>query len=230
MTFDMSLGEYQAAVDRRLAQWQAADAPGRLWAADHTLWTAEPEPEIDDRLGWLQLPETMRDAVPEILEFAEEAKTDGITDVVLLGMGGSSLAPEVYRRTFGSRFGYPRLTVLDSTHPAAVEAVDGAIDPDSTVFIVASKSGTTIEPLSLLEYFWERVRETGRDPGRSFVAITDPGSHLEDLASDRRFRHTFTAIPDIGGRYSALTHFGLVPAALIGADITAMLDEAAVMA
>jgi transaldolase/glucose-6-phosphate isomerase len=230
MTFDTSLGEYQAAVHRRLAEWQTADAPGRLWAADHTLWTTEPEPEIDNRLGWLRLPGTMRNAVPGILEFAEAVRTEGITEVVLLGMGGSSLAPEVYERTFGSRSGYPRLTVLDSTHPAAVEAVGEAIDPGSTLFIVASKSGTTIEPLSLLEYFWERVGEPGGDPGRSFVAITDAGSHLEDLARDRRFRHTFTAIPDIGGRYSALTHFGLVPAALIGADITAMLDEAAAMA
>jgi len=230
MTFEMNLGGYRPAVDRRLAAWRTTDAPARLWAADHTLWTTDPQPEIVDRLGWLRLPETMRAAVPEILAFAEGVRADGITDIVLLGMGGSSLAPEVYRRTFGSRPGHPRLTVLDSTHPAAVEAVDQAIDPGTTLFIVASKSGTTIEPLSFLEFFWDRVSQAGGDTGRSFVAITDPGSHLEALAGDRGFRHSFTAIPDIGGRYSALTHFGLVPAALIGADITAMLDEAAVMA
>jgi len=184
---------------------------------------------IDDRLGWLLLPEAMQNEVPGLLAFADEVRGSGITDVVLLGMGGSSLAPEVFQRTFGNRPGYPTLTVLDSTHPVAVASVGESIDPATTLFVVASKSGTTIEPLSFLEFFWNRVSAVTGTPGEHFVAITDPGSLLQDLASDRGFRRTFTATPDVGGRYSALTHFGTVPAALIGADIGAMLDAAVAM-
>jgi len=229
MTLQMRLGPHDGAVARRMSEWQDGDAAERLWAADHTLWTEQPESEIDDRLGWLLLPEAMKDEVPGLLAFADDVRASGITDVVLLGMGGSSLAPEVFQRTFGNRPGYPTLTVLDSTHPVAVAAVGESIDPATTLYVVASKSGTTIEPLSFFEFFWDRVSAVTDTPGEHFVAITDPGSLLQDLASDRGFRRTFTATPDVGGRYSALTHFGMVPAALIGADIGAMLDEAATM-
>jgi transaldolase/glucose-6-phosphate isomerase len=225
MAIEMSLGEYGKAVDRRLSQWLDASVPDRLWKADHTLWTAEPQPEITNRLGWLDLPESMQPEVAGIREFVADVRRDGFTRVVLLGMGGSSLAPDVFARTFGSAPGHPALTVLDSTHPGAVASVADDLPLDATLFVVSSKSGTTIEPLSFMEFFWARSAALG-DPGRRFVAITDPGSHLEGIAAERGFRRTFTADPDIGGRYSALSHFGLVPAALIGADIEAMLEAA----
>jgi transaldolase/glucose-6-phosphate isomerase len=145
-------------------------------------------------------------------------------------MGGSSLAPEVFQRTFGNWDAYPELVVLDSTHPAAVGAVEARIDPVSTLFLIASKSGTTIEPLSFFEYFRRVVSAAIRHPGRHFAAITDPGSPLVDLAREHGFRRVFETVPDVGGRYSALTHFGLVPAALIGADVHRLLDRAAAMA
>jgi len=230
MSQRLSLGSAAPAVERRLAQWRAAGASHRLHDGDHRLWTAEPEPEITDRLGWLRLPDTMQDALGEIGHFATEIRAEGFRDVVLLGMGGSSLAPEVFQQTFGNRDGYPALTVLDSTHPAAVRAVVDAVDPAATLFVISSKSGTTIEPLSFFRYAWAVVSATTDDPGRHFVAITDPLSHLVDLAAEHGFRRVFQAIPDVGGRYSALTHFGLVPAALIGVDIRLLLSRSADMA
>jgi transaldolase/glucose-6-phosphate isomerase len=230
MTQRLTLGDAAPAVDRRLAQWRAGGATHRLHDGDYRLWTAEPQPEIIDRLGWLRLPDTMEDALGDIERFATEIRAEGFRDVVLLGMGGSSLAPDVFRQTFGSRDGYPALTVLDSTHPAAVRAVTDAVDPAATLFVVSSKSGTTIEPLSFFRHAWAVVSEATDEPGRHFVAITDPQSHLVDLAAEHGFRRVFEAIPDVGGRYSALTHFGLVPAALIGADVRLLLSRAADMA
>ena len=221
-----ALGDHEAAVRSRLAEWIDENTARRIWAKDFTVWSATEVPEITDRLGWLSLPDTMREEVRDIIAFAAEVKSGGIGYVVLLGMGGSSLAPEVYRATFGHRLGYPRLIVLDSTHPDAVRAVREKIDRQATLFIVASKSGTTIEPLSLFEYFYHTAR-AGSDPGSHFAAITDPGTPLEDLAAEQGFRKLFRAFPDIGGRYSALSHFGLVPAALIGMDIADYLDRAA---
>ncbi|MCH7979590.1 MAG: hypothetical protein IH935_11540, partial [Acidobacteria bacterium] len=166
---------------------------------------------------------------------AESAKAEGISHVVLLGMGGSSLAPEVFQRTFGNAPGYPELRVLDSTHPEAVRAVEAAVDLPRTLFLVSSKSGTTTETLSFFHYFWQRLSQTGSGektgaPGSRFVAITDPGTPLEKLASERGFRRVFSAPEDVGGRYSALTVFGLVPAALIGVDVRRLLERAGQMA
>jgi len=225
-----SLGDSTTAVDATVKQWTDDRMVERMWDKDFTVWVDDDQPEITDRLGWLTLPRVMRHHLEDIRWFVDEIRADGITDVVLLGMGGSSLAPEVFRRTLGVTDGYPNLTVLDSTHPAAVEAIATAIDPRKTLFIVASKSGTTIEPLSFFEFFWARVAALVDEPGSHFVAITDPGTALVDLASDRGFRKVFEAISDVGGRYSALTHFGLVPAALIGADIDLLLDQALRMA
>ncbi len=146
--------------------------------------------------------------------------------IVLLGMGGSSLAPEVFQRTFGNAAGYPALQVLDSTHPAAVKAVNAAIDLERTVFVVSSKSGTTTETHSFFCYFWDKLRQIKDQPGSHFIAITDPGTPLETLAKERNFRATFNAPVEVGGRYSALTVFGLVPAALIGVDVGAVLARA----
>ncbi len=226
----LSLGEHQAAVEGRLVDWQDAALSRRLWAKDHTVWFPEPQPELTDRLGWLTLPEVMHDQLDELRDFAAEIAAEGTRHVVLLGMGGSSLAPEVYQRTFGARPGFPELIVLDSTHPAAVRAVEEAVDPAGTLFLVSSKSGTTIEPLSFFRYFWQRVSEVAEAPGRRFAAVTDPGTPLVELAGERGFRRVFEAPPDVGGRYSALTVFGLVPAALIGADVHQLLDRSWTMA
>lgn len=218
------------AIAARLQAWQEAGFARRLWAKDHTLWSLTPLPELTDRLEWLDLPWAMTEQTGALTDFANTVKAAGIQHVVLLGMGGSSLAPEVFQRTFGNAAGYPALIVLDSTHPGAVAAVDAAIDPRATLFLVSSKSGTTTETLSLFWYFWRRVGERSSIPGAQFVAITDPGTPLVRLARERGFRQVFLAPPDVGGRYSALTVFGLVPAALIGVDVRRVLDRARGMA
>ena len=229
------LGGLQPAVEERLRRWQADRFVPRLWEKDYRLWSPEPAPELTDRLGWLNLPETMREQMDSVAAFAENAKAEGTKHVVLLGMGGSSLAPEVFQRMFGSAPGYPELRVLDSTHPEAVRAVEAAVDLSRTLFLVSSKSGTTTETLSFLHYFWQRLSQTGSSgktnaPGSHFVAITDPGTPLEKLASERSFRRVFLAPEDVGGRYSALSVFGIVPAALIGVDVRGLLDRTRQMA
>jgi len=224
------LGTYESAIHDRLAKWADEDMGRRIWEKDFTVWSSEEKPEIEDRLGWLDLPERMSAEIGPIRVFAEEVKDQGFTNVVLLGMGGSSLAPEVYRATFGSAPDYPELTVLDSTHPDRIAAVESALDLKATLFVVSSKSGTTIESLSLMRYFYDRVSKVCDTPGLHFAAVTDPGSPLEDLARTLRFRNVFSARPDVGGRYSALTHFGLVPAALIGVDIGILISRARSMA
>lgn len=223
----LELGSYLPVVRDRLESWNGEDFARRLWAKDPTLWSAEPQPELADRLGWLTLHETMRDKLPALRSLAESAKAEGFLHVVLLGMGGSSLAPEVYQRTFGNSPGYPELLVLDSTHPDAVRAVADRVDPARTIFVVSSKSGGTLETMSGFRFFWSQVVDRTETPGAHFVAVTDPGSSLDALAAERGFRATFHAPADVGGRYSALTDFGLVPAALIGLDPAKLLDRAA---
>ncbi len=196
----------------------------RLAEGDATLWGPAGTPEVANRLGWLTIAERMLDELLEIERVADGVKNDGITDVVLLGMGGSSLAPEVFRRTFGrpgTQAAGLRLHVLDSTDPAWISAVQNAVDPVRTLFVVSSKSGGTIEPLSLFAHFHALQPE-----GSHFVAITDPGSGLAQLATDNDFRHIFFGDPGIGGRYSALSPFGIVPATLMGADTAALLRRA----
>ncbi len=223
---EMHLAKYQRRVDERLKQWQSEQTASRIWKKDHTLWSKQPQAELTDRLGWLDLPETMAQQVAALNAFADHAKADGMKHVVLLGMGGSSLAPEVFQEIFGNAPGYPKLCVLDSTHPAAVRAVEHDIDLAQTIFLVSSKSGTTTETNSFFFYFWDKLKKLGADPGRNFVAITDPGTPLEKMAKERNFRGTFNAPQEVGGRYSALTMFGLVPAALIGVDIGEVLARA----
>ena len=228
-TASYALGSSTEAVRARLDVWDEQSYADRMWAKDHTLWSPELVPELADRLGWLWLPETMRELAAELPAFATDIRE--IADhVVLLGMGGSSLAPEVYQATFGNTDGYPELIVLDSTHPGAVLAVHDRIDVTRAVFVVASKSGGTLETMSFFHYFWSAVSESSDTPGQQFVALTDSGSKLEALASERGFRRTFLTPADVGGRYSALTPFGLVPAALIGVDVDRLLDGAAEMA
>ena len=210
----VSLGPLAAPLERRLADMEKAEVPRRIWARDYTVWQPEPT-EIVDRLGWLGLPEKMHEHMDQLQEFAESCA--GFERVVLLGMGGSSLAAEVFSTTYGGK----KLTVLDTTHPEAVLTVEKDGDLSRTLFIVASKSGGTVETLSHFAYFFDKVRD-----GSQFVAITDPGTPLEALARMKGFRRVFLNPVDIGGRYSALSYFGLVPAALIGADVHTLLDSA----
>jgi transaldolase/glucose-6-phosphate isomerase len=212
----------QSAVADAMRLAHSERVPERVCRGDASLWGAPKTAEVADRLGWLTIAERMLAEVGELKDFAEEITADGFRDVVLLGMGGSSLAPEVLRRSFGELDGHPRLHVLDSTDATEVLAVQGSVDPVRTLFIVSSKSGGTIEPLSLLAHFFELV-----PAGANFVAITDPGSGLELLARERGFRRTFAGDPDIGGRYSALSPFGIVPAALMGVDVRTLLEGAA---
>jgi transaldolase/glucose-6-phosphate isomerase len=200
-----------------------ADVGHRIWRKDPTLWGDAATPELADRLGWLTVTQTMRVHLDDLLGFAREIRDEGFADVVLLGMGGSSLAPEVIRQSFGAQEGWPALHVLDSTDAGAVRAVADAADLERTLFLVSTKSGGTIETLSLFRYFWSL-----RPEGRQFVAITDQGSGLQQLAEDRGFRRVFLNDPEIGGRYSALSYFGLVPAALMGADVEGLLECAGV--
>ncbi len=199
------------------------DLVPRLRRADPTIWGPPGIPELANRLGWLDLPKSMRGRLPKLSDLAASVLADKIEDVVLLGMGGSSLAPEVFAATWGSQDGFPRLLVLDSTHPDQVLAVRRIIDPARTVFIVSSKSGTTLETLSGFRYFWA---EAGGD-GQRFIAVTDPASPLETLARERKFRAVVPGPADVGGRFSALTPFGLLPALLVGIDPTRLLDSAA---
>jgi transaldolase/glucose-6-phosphate isomerase len=206
-------------VEERLSRLADDEVTRRIWSRDHTLWQPEPT-EIADRLGWLDVIDEMLEEAGALQKLAGGLREEGFTTAVLLGMGGSSLAPEVLHATFGSRAGLD-LKVLDTTDPAGIRDVEDALDLDGTLFIVASKSGGTLETLSHFAYFWERLPR-----GDHFIAITDPGSPLEALARDHGFRKIFRNTPDIGGRYSALSYFGLVPAALIGADVHALLDRA----
>lgn len=226
----LNLGEHQAATAARLRQWQADGAARRLWNRDHRLWSAEPQPELTDRLGWLDSPVSASQQVEALTDFAAEVQGAGFRHVLLLGMGGSSLAPAVYQAAYGNRPGHPPLLVLDSTHPQAIGAAAGAVDPAATLVLVSSKSGTTTETQVLCDYWWQRLVTAGiSDPGHHFVAITDPGTPLEQLAGERGFRRVWTAPPDVGGRYAALTVFGLVPAALIGLDLNPLVDGARAM-
>jgi glucose-6-phosphate isomerase len=228
---DRSLSsELQSLVAAGYARLEASQAIERLWAQDYRLWKPD-STDIANRLGWLTIVEYMTDRTEELRNFAASAKARRIRDVVLLGMGGSSLGPEVLRTTFGSSRGYPRLWVLDSTVPGWVQQVTREIDPARSLFILASKSGGTIEVMSLFAHFWELVnRAPGNQGGAQFIAITDPGTGLEKLAAEHQFWRTFTNPPEIGGRYSVLSYFGLVPAALMGIDVARLLTRAQAMA
>ena len=226
---EFSLGPHEKAVDARLRELEASNFAARLGSRDDSLWGDDPAHRAvaRNRLGWLESPTLMRREAEALRAFTAEVAGDGFTHAVLLGMGGSSLAPEVLRRTFGVRPGALDLEVLDSTSPAAVRELASRIELPRTFFLVSSKSGGTIEVSAFEKYFFEWTRATlGDRAGRSFAAITDPGSPLAALAQARGYRRTFLNPPTIGGRYSALSCFGLVPAALIGADVEALLDTA----
>lgn len=225
-----SPGRLRQAAEKEIERLVALRAVERFWAADSTLWKSDPEHArvIQNRLGWVGILDLMRAETDSIIRFAREIHAAGFRDVVLLGMGGSSLAPELFSLIFPPVEG--RFLVLDSTDPASVLAAERSADLRRTLFIVASKSGKTIETLSQFRYFLEKVRQAGvAPPGDNFIAITDAGSYLDELAAQHKFRQTFRNPADIGGRYSALSYFGLVPAALCGVDLKALLGEAIVM-
>ncbi len=224
----LSLGTHAAAAERALERCVATDFLKKLWAKDPSPWSSDPDAIgiIKHALGWLDIPQHLLEHVPALLAFAKEiaARYD---HVVVLGMGGSSLAPDVLADTFGKIDGYPTLHVLDSTDPTQIQELDEQLDLASTLFIVASKSGTTTEPNAFFAYYYERVvKLVGADhAGDQFIAITDPGTHMVEVAKAHRFRRIFENDPNIGGRYSALSFFGMVPAALAGYDVNLLLDR-----
>jgi glucose-6-phosphate isomerase len=225
---EAQLGAIEGAVKNRLTQLEQAAVVRRIAEKDAGLWASNgsgEREEIKNRLGWLQVADMMEERVSDLEGLRKELVAEGFTDCVVMGMGGSSLAPEVFRQTFGAPKGALNVHVLDTTDPAAVAAQEAAIDLKRTVFVVASKSGTTLETLSHYRYFWQKSGQQGRQ----FLAITDPGTTLADEGNRRSFRRVFLNPADIGGRYSALSYFGLVPAALGGVDLAGLLDRAATM-
>lgn len=211
--------EQTAAFDAEVDRAEQERVPERLWSRDDTLWGPAGQAEVADRLGWLDAPARGLEDVARLQELAAEVAAEGYTDVVLVGMGGSSLAPEVVWHQSGPQQGRLRLRMLDSTDPDAVATVDAATEPERTLVLVSTKSGGTLETVSLFRHFWSRNPD-----GRAFVAVTDPGSGLEAMAKAHDFRAIFHGDPEIGGRYSALSPFGTVPAALTGADLGALLQ------
>ncbi len=229
--FGAYFGAHQGEIEDALDRLATEQIIPRIWRQDYTVWKPEPK-EISNRLGWLHIAEDMEMHLGQLEALAFAVQQAGYREVLLLGMGGSSLAPELFARTFGSAPGYPRLRVLDSTDPEAVLALDSQLDYGRTLFIVSTKSGGTEETLSFFKYFHRRaVAEVGaRQAGDHFIAITDPGSKLVELAKSLDFRSIFLNDPNIGGRYSALSYFGLVPASLIGVDLRRLLRRANEMA
>jgi len=223
------LGASRDAADQALAQLSERRFDERLWKRDAALWSNDPAHAkiVENALGWLAVPHNMMEHLPDLQSFAAEVRAAGFTDAVVLGMGGSSLAPDVFRLTFGRLPGSPRLHVLDSSDPAQVAEVERAVDLARTLFFVSSKSGTTAEPNAFFRYFYDRVQKAvgSQRASRQFVAITDPGTPLEKEAREGNFLRCFTNMSDIGGRYSALSFFGVAPAAVAGYDVKALLAQ-----
>jgi transaldolase / glucose-6-phosphate isomerase len=227
----MHLGKYQPLIAAALAELKNNNILPRIWDHDHTVWKPEPT-EIANRLGWLRIAENMLPNVPRMQALANDLQVEGYSNLLLLGMGGSSLAPEVFRKIFSPQVGCLDLAILDTTDPDAVRVLADTLDYSKTIFIVATKSGGTVETLSGFKYFYNQVSdELGvTEVGRHFVAITDPGSKLEQMAQNYNFRDTFLNDPNIGGRYSALSYFGLLPATLVGVDLEKLLNRVTQMA
>jgi transaldolase/glucose-6-phosphate isomerase len=217
--------DMESAVKASLEDWRAHSKVRRLWARDASLWSGEDEAKW---LGWLGITDDQLAHIAHLKAVAEEVKKEEFSYALLLGMGGSSLCPEVMKLTFGKQKGFPELHVLDSTDPAQVKAFEKKVDLKKTIFIVSSKSGGTLEPNIFKQYFFDRVKQAvgEKEAGNRFIAITDPGSKMQQVAEGDRFRHIFFGLPSIGGRYSALSDFGMVPAAVMGVDVAKFLDRA----
>lgn len=221
-----SLGQYQSLFETALQRAARDEFVPRIWKADASLWKTDAAHQkiIGNSLGWLTAPRFSSGQIEEVEAFSREVRDAGFRHLMLLGMGGSSLCPEVFSRTFGRREGFPELLVLDTTDPDTIATFESRIDLAKTLFIVSSKSGSTIEPLSFYKYFFDRVRSIKAErAGENFIAITDPGTLMERTAQEAQFRRIFLNPADIGGRYSALSFFGIVPAALMGCDLYEML-------
>ncbi len=223
----INIVDYSENVNQTIAKINNENIINRIWKKDHTVWRSDPF-EISNRLGWLDCIEITSKSFNEINSFVDEIKAEGFTNALLMGMGGSSLAPEVFRLTFGVKEGYLDLSVIDSTHPDAVNEMNNKLDKGKTLFIVSTKSGGTIETISFLKFFYTvAAKKLGKEKaGNQFIAITDPGSGLEKMAQDLGFRKIFLNDPNIGGRFSALSLFGIVPAALIGIEIEKVFSKA----
>lgn len=220
----LNIAKYQAEFEKELQRFETEKIAERIWEKDYSVWSDKPD-EITNRLGWLKSPQNSLAQIKDVLAFVEEIRKDGFKNALLLGMGGSSLAPEVFRLTFGVKEGYLDLSVLDSTDPQMVLNYSEILDPKETLFIVSTKSGGTVETFSFMKYFYNHTATIvgSENVGKHFVAITDPGSGLEYTAKQLNYRKIFLNDPNIGGRYSALSLFGVVPAALIGVDIVKLL-------
>jgi transaldolase/glucose-6-phosphate isomerase len=231
-TMNVALGEYAGAVNKALADATRANVIERIWNKDASLWKTEEAAQkiIANSLGWLTVPGEMLKVVEELKSFAESVSASGFQQVMVCGMGGSSLCPEVLRQTFGRQKGFPELMVLDSTDPDTINNFRKQIDIGKCLFIIASKSGTTTEPIVFHRYWYNEVAQNSDAPGSSFVTITDPGSQMADTAAAEGFKRIFLNQPDIGGRYSALSYFGMAPAALMGLDVRRLLRQAQRMA
>ncbi len=225
----MKLNGYTKPHQERYVRLEEEKFIDRLWRKDASLWSDDPEEQkvIQNALGWIHVPEKMEENLDEIMNFVQEVKRAGYKHVVHMGMGGSSLAPLVFNETFAKKKDGLDLAVLDTTDPETIRKIENAFDPEDTLYIVASKSGTTAEPLAFGEYFYQKLKEKiGDNAGDHFIAITDPGTYLVDLAKEHGFRKVFVNFSDIGGRFSALSFFGLVPAALYGIDVSEILIRA----
>ena len=223
----INLGRYEDLFNEKMKELQSQKIISRIWEKDHTVWRDDPT-EISNRLGWLDCADVAQTKFDEINEFVEQIKNEGFKNVLLMGMGGSSLAPEVFVKIFGVKQDYLNLYVIDSTHPDAVKEFQNKLKPEETLYIVSTKSGGTVETISFMKRFYnDTIHSIGAENvGKHFAAITDPGSGLESMAKELNFRKIFLNDPNIGGRYSALSLFGIVPAALIGVDLKELFNEA----
>jgi len=214
----------EALVNSSLEDWKRNDKVRRLWQRDATVWTGSDEAQW---LGWLEITEQQLSHLEVFKRIAADIKKAKFKHALLLGMGGSSLCPEVLRLTFGKIKGFPELHVLDSTDPAQIKAIEGKVDLKSTICIVSSKSGSTLEPNIYKQYFFERIAKVvgPKEVGHRFIAITDPGSKMQQVAEADKFRAIFFGVPSIGGRYSALSNFGMIPAAIMGLDVAKFLKN-----
>src|ERR1043166_684440 len=227
-SMECALGELEQRTDQALQAAAAEDVVKRIWRKDATLWKDDEASQkvIRNALGWLTLPDEMIGVVDELTEFAELIRQRGFQTVMVCGMGGSSLCPEVFARTFGRQPDYPELIVLDSTDPDVLADLLKRIDIQKCLFVIASKSGTTTEPNTFYKFWYDQLSKQTDSPGTNFIAITDPGSPLVETAAGLGFQRTFLNQADIGGRYSALSYFGMVPAALMGIDVRKFLSHA----
>lgn len=228
-SFKYQLGKLNQKAQEVMTDWQQNDKVQRLWTGDNKLWTGKDEASWT---GWLTIPAVEMSQIPAIQALSNHLKSTGITDIILLGMGGSSLCPAMMAAIFGRIAGYPKLHVLDSTSPEQILKIEKSVSLKTTFFIVSSKSGSTLEPNIFQAYFFTRLQEVlgTKDVGHRFAAITDPDTKMEEIAKQDKFHAIFYGMPSIGGRYSALSNFGMVPAGLMGVNITSFLEKAHSMA